>query len=268
MPGIVGGCSGSSRITLSVRWRFAIVSLTLTPMMCARFLEAEGKKATWPLVSRDRKECSKPCSARTERGLQWVLRHQALTLGWLFATWWPPSGLHHCAQGPAAAAGHRFDHRRHRFGAIDLVPGDGPAPACHRGHRPQRPDVGERGVVSGRDGERHVEFRPALLSTSSRATSAKPARARSSTRLREATRDVEEFPSSCRGAGRANRQPRQPHASINIRCRTADESELAAWAPKLLGRLRAQPELTDVATDQHPAGCKSAWTWTARRPRA
>src|SRR5258708_588467 len=30
----------------------------------------------------------------------------------------------------------------------------------------------------------------------------------------------------------------------------ADEAELAEWAPKLLAKLRARPELADVASDQ------------------
>ena len=34
----------------------------------------------------------------------------------------------------------------------------------------------------------------------------------------------------------------------------ADEAELAEWAPKLLAKLRALPELADVASDQQSGG--------------
>src|SRR5204863_7624893 len=101
MSGIVGRLFREFAITLSVAVLVsAIVSLTLTPMMCSRLLEAEEKQKHGRLfLASDR--FFKGMLRAYERGLQWVLRHQAFTLGvaavTLVATIWlyviVPKGL-------------------------------------------------------------------------------------------------------------------------------------------------------------------------------
>ncbi|HXB02472.1 MAG TPA: efflux RND transporter permease subunit, partial [Opitutaceae bacterium] len=80
MTGVVGRLFREFAITLSVSIVVsAIVSLTLTPMMCARLLRAEkeekhGKFYVWTEKFFD------GMLALYDRGLRWVLKHQGLTL--------------------------------------------------------------------------------------------------------------------------------------------------------------------------------------------
>ena len=136
MTGIVGRLFREFAITLSAAVAIsAIVSLTLTPMMCARLLKAEAETKHGRLyLLTDR--MFQGMLDGYNRSLQWVLRHQAFTLGVAIVT----TGGHHLAlrhraQGALAVAGHRHDHRRHRCRAIHLLQGHGYPPARHCGDR-------------------------------------------------------------------------------------------------------------------------------------
>ncbi len=85
MGGIVGRIFREFAVVLSVAIGVSLmISLSLTPMMCAKFLRAEGKEhghiyhaSEWAF---DR------LLGGYRRGLDWVLRHQPLTLGVTIAT--------------------------------------------------------------------------------------------------------------------------------------------------------------------------------------
>src|SRR6266511_1695893 len=78
--GIVGRLFREFAITLSVAVVVsAIVSLTLTPMMCARLLEAEEKSKQGRFYLATERMFQALLGAY-ERGLRWVLAHQAFTL--------------------------------------------------------------------------------------------------------------------------------------------------------------------------------------------
>src|SRR5216117_499125 len=80
MTGIVGRLFREFAITLSVAVMVsAIVSLTLTPMMCSRLLEPEDKRKHNRLFLATER-FFKWMLESYERGLQWVLKHQAFTL--------------------------------------------------------------------------------------------------------------------------------------------------------------------------------------------
>src|SRR6202795_1593958 len=81
MTGIVGRLFREFAITLSVAVIVsAIVSLTLTPMMCARLLQPEDKSKHGRLyLATDR--MFQGLLDAYDRSLQWVLRHQPFTLG-------------------------------------------------------------------------------------------------------------------------------------------------------------------------------------------
>ena len=121
MTGLVGRMFREFALTLTIAVvASAIVSLTLTPMMCGRLLRAAAKPAAPTTRSRG---AFTGCSIARSRSITaasiWVLRHQRatllVTLATLAATIWlyivMPEGL-------PAAAGHRPDHRgdrgRHR----------------------------------------------------------------------------------------------------------------------------------------------------------
>ena len=84
MGGSSGGCSASSRsrsrIAIGVS---ALLSLTLTPMMCARLLQPEHARASAGRFYRvERSAASTGCSQLYDRGLKWVLRHQPHDARW------------------------------------------------------------------------------------------------------------------------------------------------------------------------------------------
>ena len=86
MTGIVGRLFREFAITLSIAVAVsAVVSLTLTPMMCARFLQAEDK-SKHGRFHRVTEGMFQGLLAWYEHGLKWVLRHQLFTLGVAFAT--------------------------------------------------------------------------------------------------------------------------------------------------------------------------------------
>src|SRR6266496_57363 len=80
MTGIVWRLFREFAITLSVAVMVsAAVSLTLTPMMCSRLLEPEGRRKHNRLFLATER-FFKWMLDTYERGLQWVLKHQAFTL--------------------------------------------------------------------------------------------------------------------------------------------------------------------------------------------
>jgi multidrug efflux pump len=80
MGGVIGRLFSEFAVTLAVTILIsAVVSLTLVPMMCARILrrKADRKPSRFERVSEDLFDRT---LKRYERGLTWVLDHQALTL--------------------------------------------------------------------------------------------------------------------------------------------------------------------------------------------
>ena len=81
MTGIVGRLFREFAITLSAAVAVsAFISLTLTPMMCARLLKAEDRTKHGRFFLLTERMFQGMLDAYN-RSLQWVLRHQALTLG-------------------------------------------------------------------------------------------------------------------------------------------------------------------------------------------
>ena len=86
MTGIVGRLFREFAITLSIAVAVsAVVSLTLTPMMCARLLRRSREEKHGRFYHADRRFFEGMLHAY-ERGLKWVLRHQLFTLLIAFAT--------------------------------------------------------------------------------------------------------------------------------------------------------------------------------------
>ena len=80
MGGIVGRLFREFAVTLSVAIIVSlVVSLTTTPMMCAKFLKAEPGRAHGPLY-RANERAFEWLLHHYERSLSWVLRHARLTL--------------------------------------------------------------------------------------------------------------------------------------------------------------------------------------------
>jgi len=84
MPGILGRLFREFAVTLSVAIMFSlVVSLTTTPMLSAKFLEAYGTRKHGPIYKFGERMFNKLAAAYA-RGLRWVLRHKILTgMVWL-----------------------------------------------------------------------------------------------------------------------------------------------------------------------------------------
>ncbi len=133
MPGVTGRLFHEFAWVLTIAVTISmLVSLTLTPMMCAYLLKpdalpegddaherhaAAGKQTYWSRIV-----------GLYESSLDWVLDHQRLTIMvaaiTVVVTDLP---LHRDPQGPAARAGHRPDHRRGAGRPERRVPADGTA---------------------------------------------------------------------------------------------------------------------------------------------
>jgi multidrug efflux pump len=86
MSGIVGRLFREFAVTLSVSILVSLlVSLTMTPMMCARFLKREHGKEHGRIY-RINERAFNAMLRVYDHGLQWVLKHEELTLGILLIT--------------------------------------------------------------------------------------------------------------------------------------------------------------------------------------
>ena len=81
MGGIVGRLFREFAVTLSVAIAVsALVSLTLTPMMCSRMLRSESGRAARPRSTERSERVFDAMLAFYERGLRWALRHRVTML--------------------------------------------------------------------------------------------------------------------------------------------------------------------------------------------
>ena len=255
MTGIVGRLFREFAITLSVAVAVsAVVSLTLTPMMCGRLLKSERDEKHGRLFNATERWFQWLLNAY-ERGLQWVLRHQRLTLGIFFATlagtiWLYiiiPKGLLP-EQDTGLITGVTDSAQSTSFQAMvarqraiaDIVRKD-PAVASVASF------VGT-GTVN------------ATMNTGRLYISLKPKNRRGAgaeeiiTRLREATQGVQDISLFMQAAQDVQIDSRISRTQYQYTLQDADEVELADWAPKLLAKLRSLPALSDAASDQQVQG--------------
>jgi hypothetical protein len=107
MGGIVGKLFREFAVTLSVAIAVSLlVSLTTTPMLCAKFLKSKDESRHGP-VYRASERAFQWLHNEYASALRWVLRHQGLMLCVVSAPWPEHLPLHHRAQGLLPAAGHR-----------------------------------------------------------------------------------------------------------------------------------------------------------------
>ena len=114
MTGLVGRMFREFALTLTIAVvTSAVVSLTLTPMMCSRLLRhALGGARARPASSGSFTASSTDRSELYRRSLEWVLRHEtADAAGHRRHAGRHGLALHHHSEGLSAAAGHRPHHR-------------------------------------------------------------------------------------------------------------------------------------------------------------
>jgi len=249
MGGIVGRLFREFAATLSVAIVVSLfVSLTATPMMCARFLRA-SKPESRGRFNRACERAFEGMLAAYARGLRWVLRHQALmmavTLGTLvlsvslFVTvpkgFFPQQDTGRLSGTILAAEDVSFAAMAQKQKALCAILMGDPAVDSVTSF------VGSN-AGSTNTGRLFVSLKP----RSERDVSADQVIARvrgplsrvpGASLYLQAVQDV-------RMGGRIG------GAQYQYTLQGADLAELTSWAPKLLRRLRTLPELRDVSSDQ------------------
>jgi multidrug efflux pump len=258
MTGIVGRLFREFAITLSVAViASAIVSLTLTPMMCAKFLKPidhnkQGKLFRWSELAFEK------MLNFYEAGLKWVLRNRLITLlvaiATLIATVYlylvVPKGLlpnqdtgeiigvTDAGQNISFKA--MFDRQRQ---VSDIVSKD--------------PDVQSVAAFVGagtvnstlNTGRLYIVLKP----RDERRSSADQVMAR----LIQATKKVPGISLFMQSAQDLQIDTKVSRTQYQYILEDSSSAELAEWAPKFLNQLKKLPDLSDVASDQQMSGLQT-----------
>ena len=255
MTGVVGRLFREFAITLSAAVVVsAVVSLTLTPMMCARFLKPESEERHGRLYALTERFFDRML-AIYDTGLKWVLARQPLTLTVAILTLVTtvvlyviiPKGLlpeqdTGLIIGVTDAA-QNISFRAmtaHQRAIADVVLKD--------------PDVASVTSFVGAG-----TINP-TLNTGRLSINLKPRDQRSASaqeiisRLREEVKDVEGIALYMQAVQDLQIDSRVSRTQYQYVLEDADAAELAEWVPKLVERLQASAALNDVASDQQNAG--------------
>jgi multidrug efflux pump len=255
MTGIVGRLFREFAITLSVAViASAVVSLTLTPMMCAKFLKPiehgkQGKFFQWT------EGVFQKTLNLYDVTLKWVLRHRFLTLMVAIATFAitlflyviVPKGLL-----PLQDTGEII-------GVTDAAQNISFAAMIDRQQQiadivRQDPDVQSVAAFVGagtvnqtpNSGRLYIVLKPRRV----RQASAQGIIAR----LRQATNNVQGISLFMQAAQDLQIDTRVSRTQYQYILEDTDSKELGEWSDKLLQKLKQLPELRDVATDQQSQG--------------
>ena len=255
MTGIVGRLFREFAITMSVAvvWS-AIVSLTLTPMMCSRLLKAETDEPQGRFYNATER-MFKAMLDFYDRTLQWVLQRQFATLMVAIATLVVTIGLYiYIPKGllPLQDTG--------------LIVGvtDAPQSISFKAMVERQRVVAEivqkdPDVVSVASFVGAGTVNP-TVNTGRLYLNLKPRDQRQATvseiiaRLRAATKDVPGISLLMQAVQDVQIDSRVSRTQYQYTLEDADEAELSQWSAQLLAKLRTLPELTDVATDQQANG--------------
>ena len=263
MTGIVGRLFREFAITLSAAVVVsAVVSLTLTPMMCAKLLRAEPKDEEAKRPGRFQR-ITEGAFDRTlkvyDAGLKWVLRHQAFTLLVAVLTLLATVGLYlaipkgllpqqdtgvilgvtDAAQSISFKA---MLARQHAVSDIVRRDPDVASVSAFVGSGVVNPTVntGRLYIVLKPREERHHTAEQIIA------------------RLRDATHDVEGMSLFMQAVQDLQIDTRVSRTQYQYVLQDADAAELGLWAPRLVDKLRSLPGLVDVASDQQTAGLQIA----------
>ena len=256
MGGIVGRLLREFANTVSVTIIVSlVVSLTLTPMMCARVLRSEHSRQHNALYNFFERGFD-AITAAYARGLDIVLRHQRIAL-FSFLVTLVATGMLYMAipkgffpqQDTGVVFGLidttqdiSFQEMKRRYQTVaDIVTADPDVVAWGGG-------IGAGGPTTQtlNNGRVFIGLKP----RSERTSSAEEIMAR----IRVKTADIPglvmymQIPQDINIGGRLSRTQYQ------YTLQDVDLQEINTWAPRLLDKLRALPEIQDVASDQQSAG--------------
>ena len=256
MGGIVGRLFREFAVTLSVAIGVsAILSLTLTPMMCAFLLRPEPPLSTRGAFHRWSEKAFDGLVGLYDHGLKWVLRHQRTTLFvtiatllfTLFVAWVIPKGFFPQQDTglivgvTEAGADVSFPRMMELETQIsDVVRRD--------------PDVDHVVSFIGADGTN------ATVNSGRISITLKPRSDRKSSsdeviaRLKPELAQVTGVATHLQSVQDLQVDSRVGRTQYQYTMEDADGAELDEWSGKMLAKLRTLPQLTDVASDQQAAG--------------
>ncbi|WP_158923571.1 efflux RND transporter permease subunit [Acidisphaera sp. S103] len=258
MGGVVGRLFREFAITLSLAVVISgVVSLTLTPMMCARLLRAEAEEAPPGALFRWTERGFERLLWAYEAGLNWVLRHQPATLAFSVLTLVATVMLYGMVSKgflprqdtglligiTDAAQDISFPAMQARQNAVAAIVARDPA------------------VVSVDSFVGAGSVNPTLNSGRLYINIGAPdRRAPGDTltavmaRLQQATANVQGIALHLQPAQDIQIETRTSRTQYQYVLQDLDPAELHLWSGRLLTAMRARPELADVATDEQADG--------------
>ena len=261
MGGIMGRLLHEFAVTLSMAILIsAVISLTLTPMMCARFLHAETKDSSAGFFYRTTEWIFNGVLRFYEGGLRWVLRHQIVmlfvTAGVLGATIWTYGlvskgffpqqdtgmlmGTTEAAQDISFPAMVKLQKK-----IIEIVMND-PAVAT------VTTSVGS----SGPGGSSTVNNGRMFISLKPQSEGREPME-KVIGRLRMKASGIPGINLFMSPMQDIRMGGRTGKAQYQYALQSSDLSELNTWAPRVVAALRKLPQLKDVTSDQLTGGLQS-----------
>lgn len=255
LGGIIGRLFREFAVTVSMCIAVsAFVALTLSPMMASRFLRRESETGHGRVYQLTERMFDGMLRAY-ERGLDGVLRHQFATLcvflttlvitGYLFAVipkgFFPQQDTGFITGTSEAAQDVSFAEMMRRQEVLGKIVGADPAVASYA------MAIGTGGGTSaGNNGRFFITLKP----KNQRDASASEVIAR----LRTKVGKVEGARLYLQASQDVNIGGRAARTQFQYTLQDSDLEELNTWAPRVLEKLAAIPELRDVATDQQMSG--------------
>ena len=258
MGGIVGKLFREFAVTLSVAIAVSLlVSLTTTPMLCAKFLKSRDE-SRHGRIYRATESAFQRLHGEYARGLRWVLRHQALMLCVLIATFAlniylyiiVPKGFF-----PQQDTG-RISGSTRASQDISF-----PAMAAKQRELAQMvlddPAVLTVTAFAGGAGPGGGSFNVGRMFIALKPLAQRPGRVSADQVVNRLRRKLTSVPGAILYL-QANQDIQVGGRSSDAQYQytLADENldELNAWAPQLQARMKSMPELRDVSTDQQNQG--------------
>jgi multidrug efflux pump len=262
MSGLIGRLFREFAVTLAVAIAVsALLSLTLTPMMCAHLLKPEPPPEKRSALYKVSERGFEWMIAFYDRGLKLVLRHQFLTLVVTIATlaftvhlaFIVPKGffpqedtglINGVTEAPPDVSFPRMMQLQESAADVAL----------------KDPDVESVASFIGSDGTNPT-------TNSGRLTiNLKPRSARTSdantiiARLGPKLKQLDGISVYLQSVQDLQIDSRVSRTEFQYTLEDADPAELAEWAPKVLDEMRKLPQLSDVASDQETAGLQMSLT--------
>ncbi len=258
MGGLIGRLFHEFAVTVSVAILVSgVISLTLTPMLCSRFLRAEAAYAAPGAFNRTSERLFNGLLGYYETGLKWVLRHPAfmllVALSTLIATIWlyksVPKGFFP-QQDTGIMMGSTDAAQDISFGAmaelqqkVTKIVLDDPAVATVGSF------MGAGGGGTLNNGRMFITLKP----LAERKVSADQVIAR----LRRKLVDVSGMNLFLQASQDIRVGGRMSRAQFQYALQSGDLEELNRWSTLLVDRLRRAPQLRDVSSDQQTRGLQT-----------